>query len=184
VTKRIWGSFDDYITPSGGANCVGRNMANNYFFVLCLVIKDLGVACKNHPEKLLLNLVTPLHKQTRRKYIDRMTDDKVHCMVKAKEYKFDYWDGDRRYCYGGYRYIDDRWKKVAQSLIDIYNLKHNAKILDVGCGKALLIYELKQLLPDAEVIGFDISRHGLGDAYEEICDYFGPVSCSGSVSQG
>ena len=119
----------------------------------------------------LLNIVTQLHQMTERKYIDRMVDEKVHCMLKAKEYEFDYWDGDRRYGYGGYRYIDDRWKKVAQSLIDIYNLKHNAKILDVGCGKAFLLYELKQLLPDAEVIGFDISRHGLADAKEEIRDY-------------
>ena len=119
----------------------------------------------------LLNIVTQLHQMTERKYIDRMVDEKVHCMMKAKEYEFDYWDGDRRYGYGGYRYIDDRWKKVAQSLIDIYNLKHNAKILDVGCGKAFLLYELKQLLPDAEVIGFDISRHGLADAKEEIRDY-------------
>jgi SAM-dependent methyltransferase len=119
----------------------------------------------------LLNLVTPLHKKTKRKYIDRMTDDKVHCMLKAKEYEFDYWDGDRRYGYGGYQYIDDRWKKVAQSLIDIYNLKHDAKILDVGCGKAYLLYELKQLLPDAEIVGFDFSRYGLDDAKEEIRNY-------------
>jgi hypothetical protein len=28
-----------------------------------------------------------------------MVDDKVHCMLKAKEYEADYWDGDRRYGY-------------------------------------------------------------------------------------
>ena len=118
----------------------------------------------------LLNLVTPLHTMTKRNYIDRMIDDKVHCMLKAKEYEFDYWDGDRRYGYGGYKYIDDRWSKVAQQLIEIYDLKFDAKILDVGCGKAFLLYELKQLLPDAEIVGFDISKHGLADAKEEIGD--------------
>ena len=50
-----------------------------------------------------------------------MVDDKVHCMVKAKEYEFDYWDGDRRYGYGGYKY-DGRWKVVAEKLIAIYDL--------------------------------------------------------------
>ena len=50
-----------------------------------------------------------------------MVDDKVHCMVKAKEYEFDYWDGDRRYGYGGYKY-DGRWKVVAEKLIAIYRL--------------------------------------------------------------
>jgi hypothetical protein len=57
----------------------------------------------------LLNLVTPLHKATARKYIDRMVDDKVHCMLKAKEYEGDYWDGDRRYGYGGYWYPGFSW---------------------------------------------------------------------------
>ena len=44
-------------------------------------------------------------------------------MVKAKEYAFDYWDGDRRYGYGGYKFIEGRWKQVAQALIDTYGLK-------------------------------------------------------------
>ena len=118
----------------------------------------------------LLNVVTPLHKRTTRDYLARMVDDKVHCMLKAKEYELDYWDGDRRYGYGGYRY-DGRWKVVAQQLIDHYRLGPNARILDVGCGKAHLLHELKQLLPGAEVAGFDISRHGLGDAPEPIRPY-------------
>ena len=117
----------------------------------------------------LMNFFTPLHKKTERAYIDRMVDDKVHCMHKAKEYEFDYWDGDRRYGYGGYKY-DGRWKTVAEQMIEIYKLKSNTKVLDVGCGKAHLIYELKQLLPEAEICGFDISRHGISDAPAGIRD--------------
>jgi len=115
----------------------------------------------------LLNLATPLHKKTKRDVVARMVDDKVACMMKAKEYEFDYWDGDRRFGYGGYKY-DGRWKPVAQQFIDHNKLKPDAKILDVGCGKAYLLHELKLLLPDAEVIGFDISKHGLADAPEGI----------------
>lgn len=107
---------------------------------------------------------------TKRDYVARMLDDKVHCMEKAKEYEFDYWDGDRRYGYGGYKYIDDRWSKVARPLIERYDLPPDARILDVGCGKAFLLYEFQQLLPDASVSGFDISRHGLADAKEEVRD--------------
>lgn len=115
----------------------------------------------------LLNLITPLHKKTARKYIDRMVDDKVHCMLKAKEYEADYWDGDRRYGYGGYRY-DGRWKTVAQQLIQTYGLRPDARILDVGCGKAHLLHELGLLLPQGEMHGFDISRHGIADAPKPI----------------
>jgi len=112
-------------------------------------------------------IVTPLHQRTRREYLPRMLDDKVNCMLKAKQYEFDYWDGDRQYGYGGYRY-DGRWKPVAEKIIQVYRLQPDAKILDVGCGKAHLLYELKKLLPEAEVAGFDVSRHGLADAPAEI----------------
>ena len=115
----------------------------------------------------LMNIVTPLHKRAKREYLPRMVDDKVHCMLKAKEYEYDYWDGDRRYGYGGYKY-DGRWKPVAQTFIDTYGLTNNSKVLDVGCGKAHLTHEIKQLLPGAEVLGFDISKHGLADAPEGI----------------
>ncbi len=115
----------------------------------------------------LCNIVTPLHQRTSRKYIDRMVDEKVQCMYKAKEYEFDYWDGDRRFGYGGYKY-DGRWKEVAERFIERYQLKSDAKILDIGCGKAHLLHELKELLPDAEVVGFDISDHGISDAPKEI----------------
>jgi hypothetical protein len=33
---------------------------------------------------------------------------------KAKECEADYWDGDCRCGYGGYRYIEGRWKPVAR----------------------------------------------------------------------
>src|ERR1041384_8578149 len=113
----------------------------------------------------LLNLVTPLHKRTKRDYLPRMVDDKVHCMLKAKQYGFDYWDGDRRYGYGGYKY-DGRWKPIAEQLIRTYELKPDAKILDIGCGKAFLLYELPRLLPRAEIAGFDASEYAIANATE------------------
>ena len=115
----------------------------------------------------LLDIITKLHTATSRKYIDRMIDDKINCMIKAKEYEYDYWDGDRKYGYGGYKY-DGRHKVIAEDLIKQYNLKDGCKILDVGCGKAFLLYELQQLLPNATIVGFDISKHAIATAKEEI----------------
>ncbi len=114
-----------------------------------------------------LNIVTGLHKRTARDYLGRMVDDKVHCMNVARRYGRDFWDGQRRYGYGGYRY-DGRWEQVARKLIDTYDLKDDARILDVGCGKGFLIYELKKLLPDAHLQGFDISEYAIDNAKEEI----------------
>ena len=118
----------------------------------------------------LVNYVTPLHQATRRTYIDRMIDEKVHCMIKAKQYEYDYWDGDRRYGYGGYKYMPGHWKPVADSLIENYKLDNDSSVLDVGCGKAYLLYEMKLILPGLRVVGFDISNHGLSDSRPEIRD--------------
>jgi SAM-dependent methyltransferase len=115
----------------------------------------------------LLDIVTPLHKKTSRDYIGRMTDDKVECMVAARRYDFDFWDGDRRFGYGGYRY-DGRWSAVASRLIENYKIPDGARILDVGCGKGFLLHEFKQLLPGAEVRGFDISQYAIENAKEEV----------------
>ncbi len=120
--------------------------------------------------KELLNVITPLHKRTQRDYLSRMKDDKVHCVRVAKQYGKDFWDGDRRYGYGGYKY-DGRWKGIAEKLIDRYDLPINARILDVGCGKGYLLYEFKKLLPGAQVVGFDISRYAIDNSKEEIRPY-------------
>ena len=114
----------------------------------------------------LLNIVTPLHQQTRRDYLARMVDDKVKCMHIAKQYGADYWDGDRRYGYGGYKYMPGRWKPVAEALIQTYKLGPGSKVLDVGCGKGFLLHEMLLLEPELQVCGFDISPHGISCAGE------------------
>jgi ubiquinone/menaquinone biosynthesis C-methylase UbiE len=118
-----------------------------------------------------VNYVTPLHQATSRDYIDRMVDEKVFCMLKAKEYEADYWDGDRRFGYGGYKYLAGWWKPVAEALIENYGLTNESSVLDVGCGKGYLLYELKLLLPNIRIAGFDISNHGLENAKDEIKEF-------------
>jgi len=117
----------------------------------------------------LLDFFTTLHLSTNRTYIDRMQNNKVKCMQQAKKFEFDFWDGDRKYGYGGYKY-DGRWNKVARKLIKQYNLTNNSKVLDVGCGKGYLLYELKLLLPNIIIKGFDISNYAINNAKDEIKD--------------
>ncbi|MGD9826062.1 class I SAM-dependent methyltransferase [Desulfobacter sp.] len=50
-----------------------------------------------------------------------------------------------------------------------YNYDEHLKTVE-GCGKTHLLFELGQLLPNANLIGFDISQHGLANAPEMIRD--------------
>lgn len=116
----------------------------------------------------LQSIVTPLHTRTTRDCLGRMNDDKVTCMKVARKFEADYWDGNRRYGYGGYRY-DGRWKSVAERFIEQYDLPQaGAELLDMGCGKAHLLYEFSKLLEDANVTGCDISAHAIAEAQPEI----------------
>jgi SAM-dependent methyltransferase len=108
-----------------------------------------------------IKIVSNLHKSTKRNYLKRMKDSKIKCMTIAKKYGFDYWDGNRKYGYGGYKYIPGRWTPIAKKLIKIYKLNNNSSILDIGCGKAYLLYEIKKILPKIKIKGLDISAYGI-----------------------
>jgi len=118
-----------------------------------------------------INIITSLHQGTSRDYLSRMNDDKVNCMDIAKKYEEDYWDGNRKYGYGGYNYMPGRWEPVAKQLIGQYQLTNESKILDVGCGKGYLLYEIKKLLPGCQVVGLDISKHAIENSKPEIKHY-------------
>lgn len=117
-----------------------------------------------------IDFVSDLHKKTKRDYVGRVVaDNKAECARIAKQYGYDYWDGERKYGYGGYHY-DGRWNTVARKIAEHYQLKAGDKVLDVGCGKAYLLYELTQVVPGLIVKGIDISEYGLAHAKEEIRD--------------
>jgi ubiquinone/menaquinone biosynthesis C-methylase UbiE len=115
----------------------------------------------------LRSIVNQLHRRTPRDYIGRMIDEKVHCSEVARRFDREYWDGDRRYGYGGYRY-DGRWGQVARELREAYTLPENARILDVGCGRGFLLYEFTCILPGCTITGFDCSEYALATAKEEV----------------
>lgn len=116
----------------------------------------------------LRSIVTPLHKATERDYLGRMMDDKVEAMRVAGEYGADYWDGDRRYGYGGYSFRPGYWADPASELIMAYGLGPGSSVLDVGCGKAFLLHEMLTVEPGLKVAGMDVSAHALDGATELI----------------
>jgi ubiquinone/menaquinone biosynthesis C-methylase UbiE len=118
----------------------------------------------------IVDFVSLVHKSTPRDYLGRVTGyPKAEAAARAKEWGYDYWDGDRRIGYGGMHY-DGRWRKVAQAMADHYGLKAGDKVLDIGCGKGFLLYDFTQVVPGLEVSGLDISSYAIEKAKPEIKD--------------
>jgi SAM-dependent methyltransferase len=120
-----------------------------------------------------LDFMSLLHKSINRDYLARVNDPeypKAKAAELAKKWDYDYWDGDRRINYGGYRYMPGRWEKVARALADHYNIKPGQRILDIGCGKGYLLHDFTLVVPGVEVYGIDISEYALRNAKEEVKD--------------
>lgn len=118
-----------------------------------------------------VDFLSGIHKSTQRDYLARVNDPeypKPKAAALAKQWGHDYWDGDRRICYGGYRYLAGRWEIVARAMAEHYGIKAGDRILDVGCGKAFLLYDMTKVVPGVEVHGLDISRYAIDNAKEEV----------------
>ena len=115
-----------------------------------------------------VDFISLVHKSTTRDYLARVTEyPKADAAEKARQWAYDYWDGDRRTGYGGMRY-DGRWRKVADAMVERYGIKPGDRILDVGCGKGFLLYDFTQAVPGVSVAGIDVSEYAIANAKEEV----------------
>jgi SAM-dependent methyltransferase len=117
-----------------------------------------------------VDFTASLHSSTKRDYVARVVEhDKAESAEVASRFGEEYWDGDRRYGYGGYRY-DGRWRPVAEAIAKHYGLKSGDRLLDVGCGKGFLLHELASAVPGLIVAGLDISPYAIAHAHENVRD--------------
>ena len=120
------------------------------------------------------DFISLVHSKSKRDYLKRVTEfPKAEASKISKKFDVEYWDGDRKFGYGGYHY-DGRWRPVAERMILHYSIKPGDRILDVGCGKGFLLHEFKQLVPDVEIVGIDVSTYALKNAKEEVKPFLKP----------
>jgi len=97
----------------------------------------------------------------------------------ACQFGREYFDSDRLYGYGGYSYHPRFWQGTVRRLRDYYNLSENARVLDVGCAKGFMLHDFKELMPNLNIAGVDISEYAIEHAIETIR----PFLCVGNAKK-
>ena len=123
---------------------------------------------------MYIDFLSANHRSTRRDYLARVNDTefpKAKAAVLAKQWDFDYWDGDRRINYGGYHYREGYWAPVAQAMAEHYKLNAGSKVLDIGCGKGYLMFDLTKTIPGISITGIDISQYAVDHCKPEMTDH-------------
>ena len=113
-----------------------------------------------------INLLTT-HPATKRNYDKRAAEKTPEIIQLAKQFGKDFFDGDRKCGYGGYKY-DGRWKAVVERMQKHYNLPGNAAILDIGCGKGFMLHDFKEMMPNCSVAGVDISEYAIENSMPSV----------------
>jgi len=86
----------------------------------------------------------------------------------AQQYGQEYFDGDRKFGYGGYHY-DGRWKSVVVDMIKHFNLQPGSRVLDIGCAKGYLVLDFHQF--GMKAFGVDVSEYALANCPDDMVGY-------------
>jgi ubiquinone/menaquinone biosynthesis C-methylase UbiE len=113
-----------------------------------------------------INLLFTTQK-TVRDYDKRAREKTPEIIRIAKEFGKEFFDGDRKCGYGGYKY-DGRWQAVAKTMREYYKLPDDAAILDIGCGKGFLLHDFKELMPKCTVAGIDVSTYAIENSMDSV----------------
>lgn len=88
----------------------------------------------------------------------------------ARQFGGEYFDGDRSHGYGGFEYNSRFWSPVVPDFIGHFGLSDSSRILDVGCAKGFMIYDMSRHLPGAIIRGIDISEYAVENSMPEVKD--------------
>ena len=86
----------------------------------------------------------------------------------ARRFGKQFFDGERKTGYGGFSYHPRFWQPVIPTFQAYFQLSAKSSVLDVGCAKGFMLYDMSQLVPGITVKGIDISEYAINNAIEII----------------
>ena len=88
----------------------------------------------------------------------------------ARKFDKEFFDGERKFGYGGFSYNSRYWSEVVKDFSNYYNLNDGSRILDVGCAKGFMLYDFYKLNSNLDLHGIDISKYAIDNSVPEIKD--------------
>ena len=86
----------------------------------------------------------------------------------ARQFGQEFFDGDRQYGYGGFKYFSRFWQPVIPTFEKHYSLTSSSSLLDVGCAKGFMLHDLEELIPGMSLAGVDVSDYAIEHAMEDV----------------
>ncbi len=91
--------------------------------------------------------------------------------VIAKKFGKEFFDGDRKNGYGGHYYMSRFWQLVIPTFKDYFKLTSKSSVLDVGCAKGFMLFDMMENIPGIKISGIDISEYAIMNAKKEVKKY-------------
>ncbi|WP_417552497.1 class I SAM-dependent methyltransferase [Marinomonas fungiae] len=88
----------------------------------------------------------------------------------ARQFGEAFFDGERSTGYGGFHYNERFWTPVIPTFQEHFGLDSNSSVLDVGCAKGFMLYDMQRLIPGIQLAGVDVSEYAIQHAKEEVKD--------------
>ena len=86
----------------------------------------------------------------------------------ARKFGKEFFDGDRKYGYGGFNYNSKYWSEVVLTFKDFWKIKEGDSLLDIGCAKGFMIYDFYRQINNIQLKGIDISSYAIENSHKEI----------------
>lgn len=86
----------------------------------------------------------------------------------ARQFGSAFFDGERAHGYGGFHYHPRFWEPVVPDFQEHFGLKAGDTILDIGCAKGFMLYDMERMIPGLHLHGIDISEYAIQNCKPEI----------------
>jgi len=86
----------------------------------------------------------------------------------ARKFGKEFFDGDRRHGYGGFKYFPKFWQPVIPTFQEHFNLSASSHVLDVGCAKGFMMHDMAELIPGISIQGVDVSDYAIENGIEDM----------------